>query len=334
MKVSVVIPVFNEERNLGTLWARLEPVLAPYDAEVIFVDDGSADRSLEILRRMAQEHPDRIKVISFNRNYGQHAAVLAGIEAAGGDVAVTLDADLQNPPEEIPRLLEKVDEGYDVVGTWRMRRKDTFFRRWASRLSNRVTARLLGVPLKDFGCMLRAYRRDVVDSMKSCRERSTFVPALACKFGRRITEIPVCHADRPGGDPSRYSLLKLLKLQADLLTGFSSAPLKLATLIGLVVAFLSIVFGVYLGIRRLVVGPENEGVFTLFAVLFFLMGASFLAMGIMGEYLARIYDEVRARPRSVIKERINFPAVPPSPSGPGAREEAGGRAGRKAEIPR
>ncbi len=182
--------------------------------------------------------------------------------------------------------------------------------------------------------MLRAYRRDVVDSMKSCRERSTFVPALACKFGRRITEIPVCHADRPGGDPSRYSLLKLLKLQADLLTGFSSAPLKLATLIGLVVAFLSIVFGVYLGIRRLVVGPENEGVFTLFAVLFFLMGASFLAMGIMGEYLARIYDEVRARPRSVIKERINFPAVLPSSSGPGAREEAGGRAGRKAEIPR
>ncbi len=334
MKVSVVIPVFNEERNLDALWARLEPVLAPYDAEVIFVDDGSADRSLEILRRMAEERPDRIRVLSFNRNYGQHAAVLAGIEAAGGDVVVTLDADLQNPPEEIPRLLEKVEEGYDVVGTWRMRRKDTPFRRWASRLSNRLTARLLGVPLKDFGCMLRAYRRDVVDSMKSCRERSTFVPALACKFGRRITEIPVCHADRPGGDPSKYSLLKLLKLQADLLTGFSSAPLKLATLIGVAVAFLSIVFGVYLGIRRIVVGPENEGVFTLFAVLFFLMGASFLAMGIMGEYLARIYDEVRARPRSVIRERINFPAVLPSPAGRGGPEEGAGKAGRKAEIPR
>ncbi len=322
MKVSVVIPVFEEEKNLDPLWERLEPVLAPYDAEVIFVDDGSTDRSLEILRRMAGERPDRIRVISFNRNYGQHAAVLAGIEAASGDVVVTLDADLQNPPEEIPKVLGKVEEGYDVVGTWRLGRKDSFFRRWASRLSNKVTARLLGVPLRDFGCMLRAYRRDVVDSMKSCRERSTFVPALACKFGRKITEIPVCHADRPGGDKSRYSLWKLLRLQADLLTGFSSAPLKLATLVGLVVAFLSVVFGVYLGIRRLVVGPENEGVFTLFAVLFFLMGVSFLAMGIMGEYLARIYDEVRARPRSVIRERINFPPGPSSGAGAGRKEKA------------
>lgn len=307
MNVSIVIPVFCEEQNLGPLWERLEPVCRELgdQTEVVLVDDGSRDDSLRVLRELAEKHPDLIRVVSFNRNYGQHAAVMAGLEHATGDVVVTLDADLQNRPEDIPKLLAKVDEGFDVVGGWREKRKDTAFRRWASRLNNRITARLLGVDLRDYGCMLRAYKRNVVDAMVLCPERSTFVPALACKLGRRTAEVAVGHDDRQEGDPSRYSFWQLLKLQADLMTGFSSAPLRLAAFFGATVSVLSVAFGIFLGIRRLIIGPENEGVFTLFAILFFLMGANFFALGIVGEYVGRIYTEVRGRPRSIVQERIN-----------------------------
>jgi undecaprenyl-phosphate 4-deoxy-4-formamido-L-arabinose transferase len=316
--VSIVIPVFNEEPNLGPLWARLRPVLDGVrgGAEAIFVDDGSADRSLEILRGMAREDP-RVKVVSFNRNYGQHAAVFAGFDAVSARKAVvTLDADLQNPPEDIPALLAKIDEGFDVVGGWREARKDTAFRRWASRQTNRLMRRVLrGVELRDYGCMLRAYTREVVDCMRRCEEKASFIPALACQFARRIAEVPVGHADRAAGE-SKYSIWKLFKLQADLITGFTTAPLKVATFTGTAVALCSILFGVFLGIRRLAYGPEAEGIFTLFAILFFLVGANFLALGVLGEYIGRIYVEVRKRPRSVVKETINL----------GSREKGGGTA--------
>lgn len=329
MRLSVVIPVWNEEGNLGALYERLRPVLdsvegtagdgsARGEVEAILVDDGSSDRSMALLREIAARDP-RVKVISFNRNYGQHAAVLAGLDASRGDTVVTLDADLQNPPEDIPKLLAKAEEGFDVVGGYRVERKDTFFRRFASRQINRMMRRVMpGVNFSDYGCMLRAYSRPVVDAMGRCPERSSFVPALACQFARRIAEVPVGHAERTVGD-SKYSLWKLFKLQADLITGFSSLPLRFATWTGLAIAFVSSGFGLYLGVRRLLRGPEAEGLFTLFAILFFLMGLLFLAVGVLGEYIGRIYVEVRQRPRSVVVERLNF--AEPSPPAPLPREE-------------
>jgi undecaprenyl-phosphate 4-deoxy-4-formamido-L-arabinose transferase len=310
---SIVIPVFNEEPNLRALYARLAPVMDGIagGAEAIFVDDGSADRSLELLRGLAAADP-RVRVISFNRNYGQHAAVMAGLEVTRGETVVTLDADLQNPPEDIPKLLAKAAEGFDVVGGWRADRKDTWFRRWASRQINRMMRRIMsGVEFRDYGCMLRAYSRPVVESLRRCEERTPFIPALACQFARRIAEVPVGHAERAAG-VSKYSLWRLLRLQADLVTGFTSMPLRLATLAGTVISLLSIGFGVFLVIRRLIQGPEAEGLFTLFAILFLLVGADFLALGVLGEYVGRIYVEVRRRPRSVVKETINFSANAPN----------------------
>lgn len=308
---SIVIPVFNEEGNLPALYARLAPVLDTIEAEgrgpveAILIDDGSSDSSLPLLRELA-ERDARIKVISFNRNYGQHAAVFAGLEASRGRTVVTLDADLQNPPEDIPKLLAKAAEGFDVVGGFRALRKDTVFRRWASRRTNAVMRRVLkGAPFQDYGCMLRAYSRPVVDSVIACQESSLFIPALACQFARRVAEVPVGHADRTAGE-SKYSLWSLFKLQADLITGFTSAPLRLATFAGLALALLSGGFGSFLLIRRILRGPEAEGLFTLFAILFFFLGLNFMALGVLGEYVGRMYVEVRRRPRSVVAETLNF----------------------------
>jgi undecaprenyl-phosphate 4-deoxy-4-formamido-L-arabinose transferase len=281
-----------------------------YGAEAIFVDDGSADGSLEVLRSLAARDA-RLRVISFNRNYGQHAAVMAAFDVTRGDTIVTLDADLQNPPEDIPKLVAKAAEGFDIVGGWREQRHDSWFRRVASRLTNRLMRRIMsGVELRDYGCMLRAYSRPVVESLRHCEERTPFIPALACQFARRIAEVPVGHAERAAGE-SKYSLWRLVRLQADLVTGFSSMPLRLATLAGTAISLLSMGFGVFLVVRRLLQGPEAEGLFTLFAILFLAVGAEFLALGVLGEYVGRIYVEVRRRPRSVVKETINF--GPPSP---------------------
>jgi undecaprenyl-phosphate 4-deoxy-4-formamido-L-arabinose transferase len=308
--LSVIIPVLNEEHTIAALYARLVPVMNQVigGAEVIIIDDGSSDRSLEILRGVASNDP-RVKVLSFNRNYGQRAAVYAGLEASRGRVVVTIDGDLQNPPEEIPKLVEKIHEGFDVVGGWRQRRRDSVFRRGASWQFNVFMRRIVtGVDFHDIGCMLRAYSRPVVDSMLQCKERNPYIPALACQFSRRIAEVPVDHAERTMGK-SKYGLISLVALQLDLVASFTSAPLKLASIVGLVVALVSMVFGLFLGVRRLIHGPEAEGVFTLFAVLFFLVGGNFLALGLLGEYIGRVYVEVRQRPRSVVAETINFGSV-------------------------
>ena len=299
--VSVVVPVYNEEANLEALHARLSAVLdgLPGSSEMVLVDDGSRDRSFEILARLAARDP-RLSVVRFNRNYGQHAAVFAGLERARGDVVVTLDADLQNPPEEIPKLLAKIDEGYDVVGGWRKRRHDSALRRWPSRVLNAVMSKATGVRLNDYGCMLRAYRRDVIDAILRCDERSTFIPALANLFASRIAEIEVAHAERAAGS-SQYGFWRLVNLNFDLVTGFSRFPLKVISVAGLVVSAIGLLFAAFLIVRRLVVGPESEGVFTLFAILFFFVGAQFLCVGVLGEYIGRIYSQVRSRPRYIVR---------------------------------
>ena len=301
--ISLVIPVYNEEKNIAALMERLTPIMqgigSPY--EIILVDDGSSDDSLALLRKFAVR--PEVKVVELTRNYGQHAAIMAGFSLVKGEIVITLDADLQNPPEEIPRLVAKMSEGnYDVVGTIRKGRKDSLFRILPSKIVNMITRKITGVKLKDWGCMLRAYRRPVVERMISCHEHATFIPALATCFGKRITEIEVAHEERYGGKSS-YPLRKLINLQFDLVASFSDFPLKLLLYGGVGMALLGVVFGLVLAVARLSYGATwaAEGVFTLFAVLFLFVGMQFFALGLIGEYIGRIYREVRKRPEYVIE---------------------------------
>ncbi len=301
-KVSVVVPVYNEEANLPRLLPRLVPVLEGLGRpwEVVFVDDGSRDRSLELLKEAARAHPGRVKAVELLRNAGQHMAIMAAFGETDGEYVVTLDADLQNPPEEIPKLVAKMDEGHDVVGTVRAKRKDSFFRKAASRLVNRTTALLTGMRLADYGCMLRGYHRDVVDVMTASDEVSTFIPALAQLYARRPVEIDVAHEERAEGE-SKYSLVRLVRLNFDLMTGFSVVPLQLFGLLGFVTALFGFGFGAFLLVRRVVVGSEVEGVFTLFALAFLVMGVIMAGVGMVGEYVGRIYQQVRGRPRFLVR---------------------------------
>ena len=301
--LSAVVPVYNEEENLRPLFTRLVAVLdgmgRPY--EIVFTNDGSADRSGEILRELYHERPGQVRVIDFNGNFGQHMAIMAAFEYVRGDVVVTLDADLQNPPEDIPRLVEKIEEGYDVVGGYRRDRQDTWFRRNASRFINMVRARITRIEMRDQGCMLRAYRRHIVDNIATSGEVSTFIPALAYSFAAKPTEIEVAHAPRAAGH-SKYHIYNLLRLNFDLMTGFSLVPLQVFTMLGFAVSLLSALLVIYLLLQRIFVGPEVQGVFTLFGIMYFLVGLGIFGLGIIGEYIGRIYLEVRKRPRFVIRE--------------------------------
>ena len=301
--VSVVVPVFNERENLPELLRR---TLAAGRAlgrpwELLLIDDGSRDGSDEMLSQYAREHAGEVKALLLYRNAGQHNAILCGFAHAQGDILVTLDADLQNPPEEIGRLVEKIEEGFDVVGSVRQDRQDAAFRKIFSGMVNLMVRRSTGVILHDYGCMLRAYRRKVVEAMLTCRERSTFIPVLANLFAKRVTEIPVGHAERAAGT-SKYSFLKLINLQFDLLTCMTAGPLRLLSWVGMGISALSLAFGTLLLVLRFAFGADwaGQGVFTLFAVLFFFTGAQFVALGLMGEYVGRIHGDVRERPRYLL----------------------------------
>jgi len=303
--LSVIIPVFNEEENLRELAERLMRVLTGMGRtfEIILVDDGSTDRSWEILTELHAKYPQNLRALQFNRNFGQHQAIFAGFQAARGQVMITLDADLQNPPEEIPRLVAKLEEGYDTVGGWREDRQDSWFRRLPSHLVNVVMSKVTGTRLRDYGCMLRAYRREVVDSVNQCQESSSFIPALANLYSHRVAEIPVGHVERERGQ-SKYGLIKLLRLNFDLMTGFSNLPIHAVGFTGVAIAALGLLFGLFLFLRRLLVGPEVGGLFTLFAILFVFVGLNTLGLALIGEYVGRIYREVRGRPRYVIRQTL------------------------------
>jgi undecaprenyl-phosphate 4-deoxy-4-formamido-L-arabinose transferase len=304
--LSVVIPVFNEEENLPELGRRLLAVFtaAGRPFEIILVDDGSSDRSWEILTELHEKHPDQVRAIQLFRNFGQHQAIFAGFQATRGQVVVTLDADLQNLPEDIPKLVAKLEEGYDTVGGWRENRLDSWLRTLPSYFMNRTMSWVTGVKLRDYGCMLRAYRREVVDSINQCQESSSFIPALANLFSRRVAEIPVGHAERERGT-SKYNLFKLLRLNFDLVTGFSHLPIHALGALGVAIALVGFFFGLYLFVRRLVVGPEVEGVFTLFAILFVFVGLNTFGLALIGAYVGRIYKEVRGRPRYIIRQTLD-----------------------------
>jgi undecaprenyl-phosphate 4-deoxy-4-formamido-L-arabinose transferase len=314
-KVSIVIPIYNEEANIPSLFERLMPVLEnlgrPY--EVVFSDDGSRDRSLELLKANLLAYPGRIRIVELSRNFGQHPAILAAFRHVTGDAIITLDADLQNPPEEIPKILARMDEGYDVVGGVRQHRQDTIFRKSASWLVNKVTVLMTRMKLADYGCMLRGYSRDVIDQINHCEENATFIPALGLLFARKPTEVEVAHAARTAGR-SKYSLYKLIRLNFDLMTGFSVVPLQIFTVFGFIVATGGLCFGGYLLIRRffLLRHSEAEGVFTLFALAFVVMGILMAGVGVVGEYIGRIYQEVRGRPRFSVRKVYGDSAKEPA----------------------
>jgi undecaprenyl-phosphate 4-deoxy-4-formamido-L-arabinose transferase len=299
--VSIVAPVYNEEDSLPRLFEALEEVARrlPQAVEYVFVDDGSNDRSLELMDKFRSQVA-RVKVVELVANFGQHAAVAAGLQHAEGDVVVTMDADLQNPPSEMLKLVAKIQEGYDVVAGWRGHRRDPLSRRVASWMLNRTVSAATGHYLHDYGCMLRAYSRQVVDAINQCPERHTYVPLLANMFAKRVAEVEVGHAERQAGK-TKYSWTKLWRLNLDLMTTLTTLPLHWVSLGGLLVALLGLTFALFLMIRRLIVGPEAEGVFTLFGILFFFVGVQVFAIGLIGEYLTRIYDQARGRPRYLVR---------------------------------
>jgi len=224
------------------------------------------------------------------------------MERVRGQIIITLDADLQNPPEEIPKLVAKMEEGYDVVGGYRMDRQDSAWRLWFSAWHNKIRQKIAPqLRMKDEGCMLRAYSRRVVDEMVATGERSTFIPALALTYAYNPTDIGVAHAAREEGTSS-YNFYKLIRYNFDLVTNFSLVPLQVFTMIGIIVSMFSTVFVVYLFGRRLLIGPEADGLFTLFAILFLLVGIVLMGLGILGEYIGRIYMEIRRHPRFIVRD--------------------------------
>ncbi|MBI4189569.1 MAG: glycosyltransferase [Betaproteobacteria bacterium] len=302
-QLSVIIPVYNEERTLPLLFARLYPALDKLDLpyEILFINDGGTDKSAAVLREQFERRPDVTRVILFSGNFGQHMAIMAGFEHCRGSRVVTLDADLQNPPEEIGNLLAAMERGHDYVGSVRQQRQDTAFRRLASRAMNWVRERITRIRMTDQGCMLRAYDRRIVDAITSSHEINTFIPALAYTYASNPTEIEVAHEERVAGE-SKYSLYSLIRLNFDLVTGFSVLPLQMFSFAGIMISFIALLFVIYLAIRRLfLVGPEAEGVFTLFGVAFFLIGVVLFGLGLLGEYVGRIYQQVRSRPRYLIQ---------------------------------
>jgi undecaprenyl-phosphate 4-deoxy-4-formamido-L-arabinose transferase len=303
-EVSVVIPIYNEEAGLAALFARLYPALDALGRtyELVLVDDGSRDRSPALLHEQFDRRPDVTRVVYLLTNFGQHMAILAGFERARGEIVVTLDADLQNPPEEIAKLLDKMDEGYDYVGSYRSQRRDSAFRRTASQAINRLRERLTRISMADHGCMLRAYRRNIVDTINQSREVNTFVPALAYLYARSPTEIEVQHEERAAG-ASQYSLSRLIKLNFDLITGFSVRPLQLFSTVGMAIAVGSVILYVAVLLYHLFAFGVRDAVQHLWdrdVLEFFLMGMALFGIGLTGEYIVRIHEQVKGRPRYLV----------------------------------
>lgn len=309
ISLSVIIPVYNEEANIPVLIPRLFSVLETLKEnwEVVFINDGSTDCTLDLLKEEGRKR-SQLVIVNLARNFGQHAAVMAGFAQSNGKWIVTMDADLQNPPEEIPKILAEFKKGHDLVGTIRKSRKDTRFRKAASRITNRIITRISGISLQDFGCMLRGYSRDVVQAILQNPEYRTFIPALATFFAANPVEIEVSHEERAGGQ-SKYSIIRLLSLQLDLMTGFSMWPLRILFFAGSIIALLGIVLAMFIMVMRLYHGPgwAAQGVFTLFSFMFFLAGCQLFALGLLGEYVGRIFQVVRHRPAYVLEKVYKYP---------------------------
>jgi undecaprenyl-phosphate 4-deoxy-4-formamido-L-arabinose transferase len=302
---SVVIPLYNDAATLPVLHQRLSTVMQglgrPY--EIVYVDDGSRDGTFDVLSEIHRQDPTHVRAIRLMRNFGQHPAVTAGFDHVAGEVIITLDSD-QNPPEEIPKLLVKLDEGYDVVTGWRQIRHDPWTRKWSSRLINWIIASTTGVKLHDYGCMLRVYRRHVVQLLNQCGESRRFITALTSWLGVNIAEVPVRHeaANLRG---SRYNYRRLIRMTLDLVTGYSLVPIQLVTASGLAMAFIGIVAGLFLLAWRVVFGVNPTGLSSFVALLLVLFGIQLAGLGIIGEYVGRIYIETQGRPYYLIRTLLD-----------------------------
>ncbi|MBA5978951.1 glycosyltransferase [Pseudomonas sp. MD195_PC81_125] len=315
--VSIVIPVYNEQESLPELLRRTEAACRQlhHDFEIVLVDDGSRDESANMLEEAAGRENSPFVAVILNRNYGQHAAIMAGFEQCKGDVVITLDATCRTRRKKSRDWWPRPKKGYDVVGTVRGNRQDSALRRYPSKLINLAVQRSTGVAMSDYGCMLRAYRRTIIDAMLACRERSTFIPILANSFARHTTEIVVAHAEREHGD-SKYSPMRLINLMFDLITCMTTTPLRLLSIVGFAMAGLGVLFAVALIVLRLAFGAgwAGDGMFVLFAVLFVFTGGQFIGMGLLGEYLGRMYSDVRARPRFFIEKVLRSQPAAPAPA--------------------
>lgn len=298
--ISAVVPMFNEEESLGELYGRLKAALEATGRshEIIFVDDGSSDGTLAKALALSEKDPS-ITLVQLSRNFGHHSASTCGMDHARGQVIVLLDADLQNDPADIGVLLEKIEEGYDVARCWRQGRKDPIWRTVPSKFVNALTCWATGVPLHDYGCSMLAMRRDVVDRLARFTERSRHVSGLISWAGGKVCEVRVEHHERKFGS-SKYGLVSLIRLTINLVTGFSTLPLQLVGLLGIVTSLLGFAGAVYLVIMRYVYGVDLEGVVIAIAIIFIFIGIHFLALGVMGEYIGRIFTEVQGRPYYIV----------------------------------
>ena len=301
--ISVVIPVYNEADTVEELYERLFGTLEEFGRafEVVVVDDGSTDGTLDLLRRLHGADP-RLRVLRLARNFGQSPALYAGFSVVRGEYVVMLDADLQNFPEDIPKPVEKLDEGYDMVSGYRADRQDSLFRYAASRLLNLWVSRITRQSLHDYGCSLKAFRRELVERMNALTHRNRYLPVDAAWLGGRVAEVPVRHAERSRGE-SKYGFFKLIGTALDLFTGITSLPLQFIGMLGWVFAAIGMLMGLRVAYVRLAYGDINQ-MSTVVAVFFFLAGLQMIATGMMCEYVSRIYTEVQRKPYYVIQEEL------------------------------
>jgi undecaprenyl-phosphate 4-deoxy-4-formamido-L-arabinose transferase len=300
-EISVVIPVFNEAPNLNELYSRVVATLEPLNRtfEVVTVDDGSSDGSYEILAELQAADP-RLRIVQLARNFGQTPALYAGFANVRGRIIVQLDADLQNPPEEIVKLIAKLDEGYDVVQGWRENRQDTGFRRYASKILNRIVSWATNVKIRDLGCGLKAFRREVIDRLAHFTHHSRYLPAELVWLGARIAEVKVEHRERAAGE-GKYSLWSLLRLNFDMIASVTTAPIKFVGMLGLLLSVVGFGMGALIFSKRIIYGNFNPFV-TVVAIFFVIAGLQMTATGLLCEYVSRIFIEAQNKPYYIVRE--------------------------------
>jgi glycosyltransferase involved in cell wall biosynthesis len=311
-RISIVIPLYNEEESIPHLWEQLDKAIANYGqpAEVIIVDDGSKDRSFALLQEIAQQDR-RFTIIRFRRNFGQTAAFAAGFAQASGEVVITMDADLQNDPMDIPLLMAKIDEGYDIVSGWRKDRQDRYWdRKLPSMMANRLISNVTDVQLHDYGCSLKAYRREVLDHVHLYGELHRFIPALASQVGGTVTEVPVNHRSRQYGR-SKYGISRTVRVMLDLINvwflgSYSTRPIHVFGTLGLASAALGVLVGLYLTFIKLFLGESiGNRPLLLLAVLLVVIGVQLVTMGLLAEMITRTYYESQGKTIYIVREIVN-----------------------------
>lgn len=312
MYLSVIVPVYNEYENIPLLYDAVVKALEPIESwELILVNDGSKDNSMEALKELAVKDPERVRVIGLRRNFGQTAAIAAGVDHASGEIIVLMDADLQNDPSDIPAMLDKLNEGYDLVSGWRKDRQDPFLRSFLSRIANRIICKVTGVNLHDYGCTLKAYRREVIKGFRLYGEMHRFIPAYANTFGAKIIEMPVKHHPRVRG-VSKYGFERTLKVVLDLFTvkflsSWADKPIYLFGGTGMALAGISLLVLLFLAIRRIFWGVSvMASPLFIMAIMVFILGFQSILMGLIAELLARTYHESQGKTVYHIREMINF----------------------------